>query len=588
MEAEATAAENFEKIIKPIRWEWDRRSFVEELESIDSVLADYVLGKIYLAESQLDSAERRIFSRAEAENLPRQYQTALFRTLLWQTEVPEAFKVLETGQFDAFSLLPYWEQLKELRDSTEVPEGNPAAVDDVDSEVGAALNTLEAVEKLAQDKTRDLQENLQTLLRLYENRLVRSMYRLGENTYLIRNELGDFYLREQDFPEAIRQYKQVLAIDPWDVETIYDLGTIYEWSGDWKQAMNNYQRVYWSDPLYENVTARYNQLARQHADSFDLTVYTFIESSRLTVRSQVDYKTWLNTMVGLNFGYAADAVEIDPNTYLIHDLNLGVPLHFYRLKLTLTPAIGAHLTGDDLGAFSDLGDVEAAPHASLDFGWALGQYLYLNGGLSWGWKVETDLPDTSEFYSEAVELNISTALSFIKAYPFRYSSLRTYGKVEHVSQDLGFNFTGSDSNWIYSVAQELILGILRVPEPYWELNLLGNFIFETTDQPGQVDYYSPDRVIVAKGGLSSSVWIPVGEASSFNFSLRAVAGMFWEAGSEDETQFEVEGVVGLSKGDAYYYLQTIYGSPSKFDLGDYRSLYIGLGFSSQLPTLLAP
>lgn len=589
MEDEAAAAETFERIIKPIRWEWDRRSFVEELESLDSVLADYVLGTIYLAEGQLDSAERRFFSRADAENLPRQFQTALFRTLLWQTEVPEAFKILETGQFDAFSLLPYWERLKELRSGTEVPEGNAAAVvKDVASNVKAALKTLEAAEKLAQEKTRDLQENQATLMRLYENRLVRSMYRLGENTYLIRNELGDFYLREKNFPEAIRQYKQALAIDPWDVETIYDLGTIYEWSGDWKQAMNNYQRVYWSDPLYENVSARYNQLARQYADSFELTAYTLMESSKLTMRSEISYRTWLNTVVGLNFDYTADAVEIDPETYLIHDLNIGVPLHLYRLKLTLTPAIGAHFSGEDLGAFSDLGVLEAAPHAGLDFGWALGQYLYLNGGLSWGWKTETDLPETSEFYSEAAELNISTALSFIKAYPFRYSSMRTYGKVEHVSQGFGFDFAGPDSNWMYAAAQELIVGVLRIDEPYVELNLLGSFIFETTDQPGQADYYSPDRVMEVNGGLSSSAWIPVGEASSFNVSLRAVAGMSWEAGSKDEAKYEVEGNLGLSKGDAYYYLRTAYSGPFVYNSGDYRSLYIGLGFSSQLPRLLAP
>jgi len=589
MEEEAQAAETFEKIIKPIRWEWDRRSFVEELESLDSVLADYVLGKIHLVEGQLDSAERRFFSRAEAENLPRQYQTALFRTLLWQTEVPEAFKVLETGRFDAFSLLPYWERLKELRNATEVPEGSATAVlRDVASDVEATLNALEAAEKLAQEKNRDLQENQAKLARFYENRLIRSMYRLGENTYLIRNELGDFYLREQDFPEAIRQYKQVLAIDPWDVETIYDLGTIYEWSGDWKQAMNNYQRVYWSDPLYENVTARYNQLARQHADSFDLATYTLIESSRLTMRSEVSYSTWLNTMVGLNFDYTADSVEIDPETYLIHDLNIGVPLYFHRLKLTLTPAIGAHFSGEDLGAFSDLGVLEAAPHAGLDFGWALGQYLYLNGGTSWGWKTETDLPETSRFYSQAAELNISTALSFIKAHPFRNASMRTYGKVEHVSEDFGIDFAGPDSNWIYAAAQELILGVLRVEEPFVEVNLLGSFLFETTDQPGQADYYSPDRVMAASGGLSSSAWIPVGEASTFNIALRAMAGMSWEGGSEEEAEFELEGNLGLSRGDAYYYLRTAYSGPFAYDSGDYRSLYIGLGFSSQLPRLLAP
>jgi len=587
---EQTAAETFAKLIKPIRWEWNRRDFVEELESVGGVLADYVLNKIYLAEGQLDSAERRLLRQDETVNVPRQYQSALFRTLLWQVKVVEAFKVLETGRFDAFSLVPYWETLEALRDSLAGFEAKSSSVfiKEARSDAQKALEALEQTEKASSEKMEELEHSQEALQRIYRQRLVRSMYRLGENTYLIRNELGDFYLKEQDFPEAIRQYKQVLAIDPWDVETIYDLGTIYEWSGDWKQAMNNFERVYWSDPLYENVAARYNQLAREHADSFELEAYTLIESSRLTMRSTVSYSTWLNTVFGLNFDYTADAVEIDTETYLIHDVDIDIPLYFNRLKLTLTPAIGAHLSDENMGAFFDLGVLEAAPHAGLDFGWALGQYLYLNGGLSWGWKTETDLPDTSEFYSETAELGVSTALSFIQAYPFRYSSMRSYGKVEHVSQGFGFDFAGVDSNWIYSAAQELILGILRVEEPYVELNLLGTYIFETTDDPGQTDYYSPDRVMAANGGISGSAWIPVGEASSFNVGLRAIAGMSWEEGSKDEAGFELEGNLGLSKGDAYYYLRTAYSGPFEYNDGDYRSLYVGLGFSSQLPSLLAP
>jgi tetratricopeptide (TPR) repeat protein len=590
---EAAAAETFDKIIKPIRWEWDRRSFVEELESLDSVLGDYVLGKIYLAEGQLDSAERRFFSRADAANLPRQYQTALFRTLLWQTEVSEAFKVLETGQYDAFTLLPYWERLNELRSVSQLPEGGAAGgIRDAASDQAAAVEALEAAEKLVREETQDLLDNQETLMHLYENRLTRSMYRLGENTYLIRNELGDFYLREQNFPAAIRQYKQVLAIDPWDIETIYDLGTIYEWSGDWRRAMNNYQRVYWSDPLYENVSARYNQLARQHADSFELTAYTLIESSRLTVRSDASYRTWLSTAMGLRVGYTADAVEIDSSTYLIHDFDIAVPLYFTTAKLTLIPSVGTQLTGENLDAFfPEDGQVQSAPHAGLEFGWPLGQYLYMNGGLSWGWKTETDFPATSEFYAQEAELNLSTSLSFIKAYPFRYSSMRTYGKVEHVSQDLGFDFdSSSGSNWIYAAAQELILGILRIDEPYVELNLLGNFTYQ--DGGSAAEYYAPEGEMVAGGGLSGSAWIPVGEASSFNIGVRAVANQTWEnfgeASQTSEATFEVEGNLGLSKGDAYTYLRTAYSGPFAYDSGDYYSFYIGLGFSSQLPRLLAP
>ena len=588
IEEEAAAAETFDKIIKPSRWEWDRRGFVAELESLDSVLADYVLGKIYLAEGQLDSAERRIFSRAEAGNLPRQYQTALFRTLLWQTQVGEAFKVLETGQYDAFTLLPHWERLNELRIAAELPEGSAAGgIRDAAADVAAALEALEAAEKLARNKTQDLLDNQGTLMRLYQSRLVRSMYRLGENTYLIRNELGDFYLKEQDFPAAIRQYKQVLAIDPWDIETIYDLGTIYEWSGDWKQAMNNFQRVYWSDPLYENVGARYNQLARQHADSFDLQTYLLAESSKYTTRSEISYNAWLSTLVGLKIDFTLDALRPDPsskNTYYISDLILGVPLNFYGSKLTLTPFIG--LFAGDLDVFVPLGDTPTgvAFQAGLDFGWAVGQYLYMNGGSAWGWKSEISNPIYADDYSLSGELNLSTNLGFIKAYPFRYSSMRFYGKAEWVY---------SDANRIWSGAADLNLGVVRVEKPYVEVNLLGNFVYQDSQKLATDDaYYAPQEEMLATGGVLASTWIPVSDASSLSLGLRAVAGKAWKKGVDDP-RLEIEGNVGLSKGDSYYYLRSAYNASldelfSFTSGGEYWSFYLGLGFSSRFPRLLAP
>ena len=587
MEEEAAAAETFGKIIKPIRWEWDRRSFVEELESLDSVLADYVLAKVFLAEGQLDSAERRIFSRADAGNLPRQYQTALFRALLWQTEVSEAFKILETGQFDAFTLLPYWQQLNELRSAAEVPEGRAAGeIRDAASDEEAALEILEATEKLAQGKTQDLLDNQETLMRLYENRLVRSMYRLGENTYLIRNQLGDYYLREQNFPKAIRQYKQALAIDPWDIETIYDLGTIYEWSGDWKQAMNNYQRVYWSDPLYENVTARYNQLARQRADSFDFQTFLLAESSQYTMRTEVSFNSWLSTLVGLKFDFVLDALRPDPSsndTYYISDLILGVPLNFYRAKLTMTPFLGVYV--GDLAAFEPIGSTQAGVdlQAGLDFGWAIGQYLYLNGGSAWGWKSETSRPNDSDYHSLSAESNLSTNFGFIKAYPFRYSSLRLYGKAEWVYDD---------DNLIHSEAVDLKVGVVHVGEPSVEVYLLGKFVYQdsTNADPDDV-YYAPQEEMLATGGVMASTWIPVGDASNLNLGLRAVAGMAWEEGA-GEPRLEIEGNLGISKGDSHYYLRSAYNAwledPLNLDSGEYWSFYLGLGFSSQLPRLLAP
>jgi tetratricopeptide (TPR) repeat protein len=441
---------------------------------------------------------------------------------------------------------------------------------------------------------------------LYYSRLVRSMYRLGENTYLIRNELGDYYLREQNYPGAIRQYKQVLAIDPWDIETIYDLGTIYEWSGDWKQAMNNYQRVYWSDPLYENVGARYNQLARQHADSLEVEASTFSDGNRIEYQGDISYNTLVNSILGLEFSYSAsniriyDVDEIPSNT-LVHDVGLAVALDFSGGKLKFVPRIGVQVLNDlywktrsETGITNFAGSLGAEPGAGLDFGLALGQYLYLNGGYSWGRQEETLSPGRSRIFSHKADLNLSTSLSFIKAYPFRYSALRTYGKAEYLST---LQFT--EENYMYTLAQEMTIGVLRKEEPYVELNLLGNFIYEDSGRPESDDYYTPIGVMVAGGGLSTSAWIPLGESTTLNLGLRGLVGWYGEKIRTSveirRIQLEVEGTLGFSKGEAYYYLRPVFTTTYKYEEAggetsdwDYWSLAVLLGFTTNLPQLLAP
>ena len=126
---------------------------------------------------------------------------------------------------------------------------------------------------------------------------------------------------------------------------------------------------------------------------------------------------------------------------------------------------------------------------------------------------------------------------------------------------------------------------------------MGGFVLEHA--LNQDEYYTPDGVTVIKGGLATSAWIPVGTESSLNLGLRAVGGGYWEQWFDTEaeprrTQIELEANIGLSKGNAFYYVKAAGTGTFKGDVfnkledWDYYSLYIGLGFSSQLPRLLAP
>jgi len=54
-------------------------------------------------------------------------------------------------------------------------------------------------------------------------------------------EVGDFYLKRENYPAAISRYREALEYKPHDAEATYKLGESLEKSGDLKGAMENYQ-----------------------------------------------------------------------------------------------------------------------------------------------------------------------------------------------------------------------------------------------------------------------------------------------------------------------------------------------------------
>jgi tetratricopeptide (TPR) repeat protein len=54
-------------------------------------------------------------------------------------------------------------------------------------------------------------------------------------------EVGDFYLKKQNYGAAASRYREALEYKPHDAEATYKLGDALEKSGDLKGAMENYQ-----------------------------------------------------------------------------------------------------------------------------------------------------------------------------------------------------------------------------------------------------------------------------------------------------------------------------------------------------------
>jgi hypothetical protein len=363
------------------------------------------------------------------------------------------------------------------------------------------------------------------------------------------------------------------------------------------------------------VTGLYNQLARQHADVVDFSAHTLADTNQIVAHGEASYQTELSSVAGLRLGYQADGTRIynlttDPSepSYLLQELSLGVPLSMLSARLRVTPNLGLQLSNDLYGngaagtipLWDYLGRTVAEPRAGLELAGSLGRYLYLTGSYAFGRQEETFAAGRPRIFRHAGELNGNTDLSFIGAWPFRDSSLRTYGQIEFFS----------DRSLSYTALQEGSFGVFSGSRLH--LDVLGNVLFQDsrvgqaykdfkTDY-GYLPYYTPNGVLVAGGGLRGSSWIDLAEGRALSVSLRASAASYQEklfSQGELIQRLQLEGEANLSfiKGESTYSLRALLngtycslnqGQPALVGTWDYWSLYLSLGYSTRLARLLAP
>jgi hypothetical protein len=601
--AEQAEEELFSGLIQVNRWQWDKKAYLEELRSAEQrglALARYVLGKIQLFDRELPAARRNLEAAGQADASPV-YRYALLQSRLWAGDAEAAFGILGTSGPALPAYQPHLEQLAALYTELSAEHAPAEAFfkEGPEEDSARAQALLAGLEKEIPNIIAPLGEELEQLHALLERRLVRTFYYLGENTFLLRNELADFLLKEEDLEAAIFQLRLVLAIDPWDVRAIFRLGKIYEWNGNWQQAMENYRRVYYTDPQYENVTSLYNQLARRHADTLDFTAYTLAESEKLTVHAEGSFLNLISGAWGLGLRYAGEHVRItnpvaERASYQVHDLELSVPLEFPAARLRLTPAAAAVLThsfyadgeipasvrADDL-----LAGYEATPRLGLSGELQLSPALTLGAGYLFGRQHETLAPGLDAVWEHSGELSLAASFSFLENLALKNSYLRTYGQAKY----------RNDENLMLAGVQEVSVGILKLKNPELLLSLIGSVLYQDTNGRGGADYFTPDQELVAGGGLAFTSWSNLGEESGLGLNGRANVSSFTSHTFSSDiiryVQMDFEAGLELSRGEASYSLSAGFTSTRETEpvqQWDYWALVVRLGFSSRLPRLLAP
>jgi len=606
--------ELFHNLTRAIRWEWNRRDFIAELQRASEKklsLARYILAKIQLIEGKPEDAEKLFSTTDETEAGVPFSSYGVIESLLRQGKIEEALANIEAADQQTSDLYPQLESVVQFAADIQLVDLSTAGSDLYSGfdQIENLLKELKELEKEAPEQQKIVEKDLQSLHTLLNEKMVRSIYYFQEATFNLRNELGDFYLQEQELESAIRQFREVLAIDPWDISAVSRLGQVYEWHGNWSQALKNYKRVYYADPLYENITHRYNNLARKYADSHAFSGYGLADTTRLTYHSEASFVNLLDSIWSYKLKIKTDTVRIfkptaplDPSTHLMSELSLSVPINLYFWKLEVAPLAGAcflnNLYSKDTAAAIS-GDVTVAdfftfnqvePHLGLELKLNPNSYLFFTGAYSFERQPETIAPQRPRILSHSGDLDITTMLAFIKHPLFRDSSLRTYARIESLT----------DSNLLTTFSQSFYLGLLDLEKPAINLKLSGNVLYQDSSFDEELYYYSPQQVILATGGLLLSSYHPLNEENALGLSFRAAGGSYMEELSSateirKRIQMDLEANINYYRGESAYNLGAAFSTTYRYypenlpeSQWDYWSLVIRVGYSAKLPRLLAP
>jgi len=547
---ETNEEEVFRQLLGDSEWSWDRIFTQNELRKVlrdEPFLAGYILGRLALFAARPEEAVRYLNADVFEEDSSARY--ALYQTYLWK---PDKGKQVDMWGSEADILTLYRQHLFDMEAETwEEPEPSGGFYPPGAEEADGILSDMADRLKVLPDERGEIGILMKEMRTALDRKLVRQIYYLEQETYLLRYSLGDYYLEMEENLKASRQYDRVLAMDPWNISANYKLGLVSQRYGDWSRAMEQYKKVYYQNPRYENAVYYYNQLARENADVLHFTAQNITDSSRITYHGEASYQSRINTHLGWGVTYRMDQDKMyrtfdedgdgerDPEkSYRLHSFEVNVPVTLPEWNLVLTP-VGGLYTGNRY--FSDGNDPAVVPPPdSPDFGALMEQQFFKPyGGLSAGWnwrfldtgasylyKIEEDslFPGRNLTRSHLLTLQASTYFPFEDKFSFGPVTTRTYGEFQFLSNQND----NPDRNRMGQIVQDASVGFVVSRKPLIRLTANTTLNLEDGTNTSLADYYVPDGVFEAKGGLRGTLSFHNKDYSeSAEFSLWGSGGGYW-------------------------------------------------------------
>ena len=603
LEDEKDSTEAFEQLIEGGDWKWDRDEMLSELNAVKSdnvVLGNYVLGKIYQFEGQLSQAKSNFAPILEEDFVLERAPFALYETEIWLGEDENRLAIYERFQEKIDNSSDYIYYLNDYLNYLNLEEENPFGylTGDPEETIAAITGTFNEIRVQVADMNKATATNIQRIHDILQSNMERGFYNLASETYLLRNELGDFYYNEKMYEQGISQFEQVLAVDPWNLSAKFKLAQVYHYSGDWSKALDIYGEIYEEDPQFNNVASFYNELTREFADSFHFSGKTFSDTSTLVFNAHADY----NVNFSRNFGLGVD-YNIEHNrvyreflpdlatTYLYQNVNIRLPvsLSFF----TLVPQAGLYfktdlvddttssdITGNPtffglLGAY----DLYFKGGADIRFDW---DSIALIAGYDFDWEEDSFHPGNNavSYHKATLEMGfnfLKTKIPFIED-----TSIFLAGTGKYI--------TDGNFSWFASALVANSIQIVRDPAMY--LNISLDFSIEDALKTS-TDYWTPEMSILT--GLNLEYAADFYFKNDVSLSERLWFNTDFYSNGADNSKglaFEIGNRISYTKRDFTTYLNLSGSFTTQLDPVssgiNYWSFIVEIGVNALLPELLTP
>jgi tetratricopeptide (TPR) repeat protein len=530
----------FRQLLGESEWSWDRYFTQSELRQVqrdEPFLTGYILSRFALFSGKYGEAGRTLENDIFNEDGAARY--GLYESYLWNMNDDMQESMWEE---EADVLTLYRQHLFDMEAVAWKNPENQGFMIPSSEETDALIQEMQGRLANLKDESEELSGTNTDMHKVLDQQLVRQVYYYEQDTYLLRYSLGDYYLDMEENLKAVKQFERVLAMDPWNISANYKLGIVSQRAGDWSRAMKQYKKVYYQNPRYENAAYYYNQLAKQNADSVTITAQNITDTSRINFRGSANYKTNINTWLGLGMTYKMDMDRkykpdvTDTSQFKMHSFEFDMPLTISKWNLTLTPMGGFYIgnslysegltvaESEDLTTPGTLAsEIIIKPLAGLSANW---KWNFLDTSLGYRYQLEREsmFPERDLTRSHFINMNASTYFPLENSYDWGPVITRTYGQFEFLNN----TEPNPDRNVKGQVIQEASLGLVVARKPLIRLTANGMFNLEDGSESDIQDYYLPNGVLEAKGGLRGTMnFHNETYTENLELSLYGAMGGYW-------------------------------------------------------------